>query len=53
MQTSRNPDAVRQWLDSRVMEGFDAKAVKAMLRLSSEELSEVFNPFSCFLMQRF
>lgn len=41
MKESRNPDAVRRWLDARVQEGFDRKAIRAMLRMSSEELSQV------------
>jgi hypothetical protein len=45
MQESRNPDAVREWLDARVDEGFDMGAIKAMLRMTSEQLSEVFSFF--------
>jgi len=38
---SRNPNGVRVWLDRRVSEGFDGKSIKAMLRMSEEELSQV------------
>ena len=41
MKESRNPDAVRTWLDERVAEGFNQKAIQAMLRLPSEELAGV------------
>ncbi|KIJ42831.1 hypothetical protein M422DRAFT_253924 [Sphaerobolus stellatus SS14] len=41
MQESRNLDAVREWLDTRINEGFNQKAIKAMLRMSSEELAEL------------
>ncbi|KIJ33282.1 hypothetical protein M422DRAFT_264837 [Sphaerobolus stellatus SS14] len=41
MKESRNPDAVRHWLDCRVNDGFDSKAIKAMLRMTSEELAEI------------
>ena len=41
MQESRNPDAVREWLDTRVNKGFNQKAIKAMLQMSLEELAEV------------
>ncbi|KIJ31770.1 hypothetical protein M422DRAFT_266521 [Sphaerobolus stellatus SS14] len=41
MKESRNPDAVRTWLDERVAEGFNKKAIQAMLRLPSEELAEL------------
>jgi len=56
MQTSRNPDAVRSWLDARVAQGFDKKALKAMLRMSSDELAEVcdflfFCSFSSFIYE--
>ena len=50
MQESRNPDAVRGWLDARVDQGFDAGAIKAMLRMTSEQLSEVFLSFSLFIL---
>ncbi|KIJ46977.1 hypothetical protein M422DRAFT_249256 [Sphaerobolus stellatus SS14] len=41
MPASRNPDDVRTWLDNKVSEGFDQKAIKAMLRMSTEELLEI------------
>ncbi|KIJ26744.1 hypothetical protein M422DRAFT_272139 [Sphaerobolus stellatus SS14] len=41
MKDSCNPDAVWEWLDKRVMDKFNSKAIKAMLRMSSEELSEI------------
>jgi hypothetical protein len=41
MKESRNPDAVQRWLDAQVQEGFDRKAIRVMLRMSSEELSQV------------
>ncbi|KIJ28981.1 hypothetical protein M422DRAFT_269680 [Sphaerobolus stellatus SS14] len=41
MKDSGNPVTVREWLDKRVMDGFDSKAIKAMLRMSAEELSEI------------
>ncbi|KIJ25140.1 hypothetical protein M422DRAFT_273916 [Sphaerobolus stellatus SS14] len=41
MKMSRNPDAVRHWLDARVHEGFDSKVIKAMIRMTSEELAEI------------
>ena len=46
MKESKNPDAVRGWLDTRVAEGFDASSIKALLRMSSEELVEVCYLFS-------
>jgi len=54
---SRNPNGVREWLDSRVANGFDKKSIKAMLRLSEEELSQVCDCicyiFSCVLLKLF
>ncbi|KIJ39405.1 hypothetical protein M422DRAFT_257725 [Sphaerobolus stellatus SS14] len=41
MRASRNPDVVRAWLDEKVSQGFDQKAIKALLRMTSEELSEI------------
>ena len=41
MKESKNPDAVRGWLDARVNEGFDENSIKALLRMSSEQLAEV------------
>ncbi|KIJ34131.1 hypothetical protein M422DRAFT_263781 [Sphaerobolus stellatus SS14] len=41
MKMLRNPDAVWHWLDARVHEGFDSKAIKAMIRMTSEELAEI------------
>ncbi|KIJ47672.1 hypothetical protein M422DRAFT_248680 [Sphaerobolus stellatus SS14] len=40
IKMSRNPDAVRCWLDVRVHEGFDSKSIKAMIQMTSEELAE-------------
>jgi hypothetical protein len=48
MKESRNPDAVRGWLNSRVDEGFDENSIKAMLRMSSEQLAEVILFFFFF-----
>ncbi|KIJ23088.1 hypothetical protein M422DRAFT_276407 [Sphaerobolus stellatus SS14] len=41
MQESRNPDAVHEWLHTRVNKSFNQKAIKAMLQMSSEELAEL------------
>ncbi|KIJ47981.1 hypothetical protein M422DRAFT_248127 [Sphaerobolus stellatus SS14] len=41
MRASRNPDVVRAWLDEKVSQGFDQKAIKSLLRMTSEELSEI------------
>ncbi|KIJ31966.1 hypothetical protein M422DRAFT_266332 [Sphaerobolus stellatus SS14] len=41
MRESRNPDAVRKWLDARVSEGFNKKAIQAMIHMSSEELEQL------------
>ncbi|KIJ31011.1 hypothetical protein M422DRAFT_267433 [Sphaerobolus stellatus SS14] len=40
LQTSRNPNEVRTWLDERVCQGFDQKALKAMLRMTPDQLRE-------------
>ncbi|KIJ55574.1 hypothetical protein M422DRAFT_240188 [Sphaerobolus stellatus SS14] len=48
MKESRNPDAVRRWLDARVREGFDRRAIRAMLRMSSEELSQLTEAIDAF-----
>ena len=50
MKESRNPDAVRAWLDARVNDGFDECSIKAMLRMSSEQLSEVFFVSPSFIL---
>jgi len=42
MKESRNPDAIRGWLNARVDEGFDENTIKTMLCMTSEQLSEVF-----------
>ncbi|KIJ44576.1 hypothetical protein M422DRAFT_252194 [Sphaerobolus stellatus SS14] len=41
MRSSRNPDIVRAWLDQKVSDGFDQKAIKAFIRMAPEELSEI------------
>ena len=51
MKESKNPDAVRGWLDARVADGFDAPSIKALLCMLSEELAEVcFTIFSFFFL---
>ncbi|KIJ34446.1 hypothetical protein M422DRAFT_263401 [Sphaerobolus stellatus SS14] len=56
MKESQNPDAVQRWLDARVREGFDRKAIRAMLcmcfgflRQSKElsQLTEVIDALPC------
>ncbi|KIJ24133.1 hypothetical protein M422DRAFT_275152 [Sphaerobolus stellatus SS14] len=41
MRASRNPDDVRAWLDDKVKQGFDQKAIKSFLRMTSDELAEI------------
>ncbi|KIJ33949.1 hypothetical protein M422DRAFT_264088 [Sphaerobolus stellatus SS14] len=41
MRSSRNPDVVRAWLDDKVHNGFDQKAIKALIRMSPEELAQI------------
>ena len=42
MKASRNPSEIHEWLDNKIEQGFDQKVIKVMLRMSSEELSEVY-----------
>jgi hypothetical protein len=41
MQSSYNPDEVRNWIDEKAKMGFNAHAIKGMLCLSDEALHEV------------
>ena len=41
MRSLRSPDEVREWLDDKVAQGFDQKAIKTILRMTSDELAEV------------
>ncbi|KIJ32606.1 hypothetical protein M422DRAFT_265491 [Sphaerobolus stellatus SS14] len=41
MRGSRNPNVVRAWLDDKVHNGFDQKAIKAFIRMSPEELAQI------------
>jgi hypothetical protein len=48
MQSSRNPDAVRGYLDGMACEGFTAHSIKGRLRLSDDKLDEVYLIFFFF-----
>ena len=41
MRSSRSPDEVHEWLDDKVAQGFDQKAIKTILQMTSDELAEV------------
>ncbi|KIJ25922.1 hypothetical protein M422DRAFT_273061 [Sphaerobolus stellatus SS14] len=41
MCSSQNPDIIRAWLNQKVSEDFDQKAIKAFIRMAPEELSEI------------
>ncbi|KIJ28764.1 hypothetical protein M422DRAFT_269885 [Sphaerobolus stellatus SS14] len=41
MCSSQNPDIIRAWLNQKVSEGFDQRAIKAFIRMAPEELSEI------------
>ncbi|KIJ31012.1 hypothetical protein M422DRAFT_267434 [Sphaerobolus stellatus SS14] len=41
LQTSRNPEEVCAWLDTCVNQGFNQKAIKALLRMTPKQLSQI------------
>jgi hypothetical protein len=51
MKFSQNPDEVHAWLDECVSQGFDQKTIRAMIRMTSEELSAVCQQYDIIIQK--